>query len=311
MPEWAGSFHLVLSRIIECFERASSPSVSDSERRRLLTFLVVGGGPTSIEFASELHDFLQTDVSRWYSDLATFHSVILVEPGKHLLGSFDERLSGYVERLFKKRKITTLTGESVSHVRGNRVELSSGRVLGFGVCVWSTGNAPLDFVSGLGLELSRQGRILTDPCLRVADRPGVFALGDCAEDRERPLGQLAQVANQQGRHLARSLNRGQEEPFHYRSLGAMAQLGTWDAVVDTGHGPTVSVGAMGTYSQPVSTGPGSLPCLAVRLLGQAGVRHQQDPHPDVLVQVLLVRERHLQVLGQLHISLLHTCDLCH
>ena len=116
----------IRNRIIECFERASSPSVSEAERRRLLTFVVVGGGPTSIEFTSELYDFLTRDVSLWYPDLATSHSVTLVEAGKHLLGSFDETLSTYVERKFKSRQIRLLTGESVKKVRGNSVELSSG-----------------------------------------------------------------------------------------------------------------------------------------------------------------------------------------
>ena len=190
----------IRNRIIECFERASSPSVSEAERRRLLTFVVVGGGPTSIEFTSELYDFLTRDVSLWYPDLAESHSVTLVEAGKHLLGSFDETLSTYVERKFKRRQIRLLTGESVKKVRGNSVELSSGTVVNFGVCVWSTGNSPLDFIKQLRLEMSRwvgsdctfvimndapqrQGRILVGPRLEVSGREDVYALGDCAEDR--------------------------------------------------------------------------------------------------------------------------------
>ena len=74
------------NRIIECFERASNNNISEAERSRLLTFLVVGGGPTSIEFASELHDFLTVDVSRWYPEHINRTSVIVVEAGKHLLG---------------------------------------------------------------------------------------------------------------------------------------------------------------------------------------------------------------------------------
>merc|ERR1719336_1895831 len=106
----------IRSRIIECFERASSHFISEAEKRRLLTFVVVGGGPTSIEFTSELYDFLTRDVSLWYPDLANSHSVTLVEAGKHLLGSFDETLSSHVERKFKKRQIQMLTGESVKKV---------------------------------------------------------------------------------------------------------------------------------------------------------------------------------------------------
>ncbi len=72
----------IRNRIIECFERASSPFVLEEERRRLLTFLVVGGGPTSIEFTSELCDFIQDDVTKWYKDLEGDYRVIVVEASK-------------------------------------------------------------------------------------------------------------------------------------------------------------------------------------------------------------------------------------
>jgi len=229
----------IRNRIIECFERASSPFISESERERLLTFLVVGGGPTSIEFTSELYDFLQNDVSRWYPDLAGSYNVVMVEAGKHLLGAFNEKLSNYVEKLFQKRNITFLTGESVKIVNENSVTIGSGRELKFGVCVWSTGNTALDFVRQLQLPLSRDGRILVDDRLRVPGHQGVYALGDCAVSEDRPLAQLAQVANQQGKYLGKVLNKDIEKPFKYVFMGSMAQLGTWNAVADL-DGPTVT-----------------------------------------------------------------------
>jgi len=106
----------IRSRIIECFERASYPGTSEAEQARLLSFLVVGGGPTSVEFASELHDFLRKDVHKWYPDLEDRVSVTLVEASDHLLGTFDRRLVDYVSDLFKKRHIRVLTGTSVSKV---------------------------------------------------------------------------------------------------------------------------------------------------------------------------------------------------
>jgi len=221
----------IRNRIIECFERAGSPLVTEEERARLLSFLVVGGGPTSIEFTSELYDFLDRDVSRWYPDLAPHYRVVLVEPGRHLLGAFDASLSDYVEKLFARRHITVLTGETVAEVGRHWVTTRSGRLIKFGVCVWSTGNTGLEAVTRLGLP-SRQGRVLTDSRLRVPSQPDVFALGDCAVIEERPLAQLAQVANQQGKYLAKALNTGHQKPFQYVFLGSMAQLGTGDAVAD-------------------------------------------------------------------------------
>eukprot|EP00090_Calanus_glacialis_P022967 TRINITY_DN35350_c0_g1_i1.p1 TRINITY_DN35350_c0_g1~~TRINITY_DN35350_c0_g1_i1.p1 ORF type:complete len:463 (+),score=155.26 TRINITY_DN35350_c0_g1_i1:160-1389(+) len=229
----------IRNRIIECFERASSSFVSEEEKKRLLTFVVVGGGPTSIEFTSELYDFLEADVSRWYPDLAGRYEVVLVEAGKHLLASFDEKLSNYVEKLFKKRNISLLTGESVKEVNENSITTRSGREVQFGVCVWSTGNTALEFVRQLQLPLSGDGRILVDDRLRVPQHQGVYALGDCAVSQDRPLAMLAQVANQQGKYLGKVFNKDMEKPFNYIFMGSMAQLGTWKAVADL-NGPTVT-----------------------------------------------------------------------
>ena len=82
----------IRNRLIECFERASSPSISAEERSRLLTFVIVGGGPTSVEFAAEVHDFLMKDVSRWYPELLSDIRIKLIEASGHIMGSFNESL---------------------------------------------------------------------------------------------------------------------------------------------------------------------------------------------------------------------------
>merc|ERR1719369_689336 len=203
----------IRNRIIECFERASSPTVTQEEKKRLLTFVVVGGGPTSIEFTSELYDFLHDDVTRWYQDLSDRYEVVLVQAGQHLLEDFDEKLSNYVEKLFKKRNITVLTGESVKTVNENSVTLQSNVEVPFGVCVWCTGNAALDFVKQLQLPLSKDNRILVNDKLQVPGTDGVFALGDCAVSKDKPLAMLAQVANQQGKYLGKVFNKDMDKPF--------------------------------------------------------------------------------------------------
>ena len=222
----------VRNRIIDCFERASSPTVTQAEKRRLLSFIVVGGGPISVEFTSELHQFLETEVCRKYPNLVGEYSITLVESGKHLLGSFDKKVSNYVENLFKKRKITMLTGEGVKEVKKNSLITRSGRELEFGLCVWSTGNTALEFVRNLEIPLSRDGRILVDSKLRVPGVDGVFALGDCAVSQDKPLAMLAQVANQQGKYLGNAFNKDIDKPFSYIFMGSMAQLGTRKAVAD-------------------------------------------------------------------------------
>jgi len=227
----------IRNRIIECFERASSPFVSSAEKDRLLTFMIVGGGPTSIEFAGELSDFLNSDVTKWYKDLQNDFKVIVVESGDHLLGSFDASLSTYVEKIFKKRHITVLTGSQVKAVKDVSVVLDSGKEIPFGACIWSTGNAALDFVKNIDtINLDRTNRILIDDYLQIEGHSDVFALGDCAVSSSKPLAMLAQVANQQGIHLAKCLNNDSLTPFNYKFGGAMAQLGAFKAVAQT-NGP--------------------------------------------------------------------------
>ena len=128
-----------------------------------------------------------------------------------------------------------MTGETVAKMNYNSVTTGSGKEVSFGVCVWSTGNCALDMVRSLSLPLSSDGRILVDDRLKVAGLEDVFALGDCAVSQSRPLEMLAQVANQQGRYLARTLNKGEIEsarPFRYKFMGSITQLGTWNAVAD-------------------------------------------------------------------------------
>ena len=104
----------IRNRLLECFERASMPGVSPEERSRLLSFIVVGGGPTSCEFVAELHDFIAQDVNSWYPDLEQYVRVTLVEAGDGLLSSFEQSLSAYVQKSFKKRNIEVRTSTAVT-----------------------------------------------------------------------------------------------------------------------------------------------------------------------------------------------------
>jgi len=142
----------IRSRVLECFERASSPVVSEEERRRLLSFVVVGGGPTSCEFTSELSDFLRHDVSRWaYPDLAPLVRVSVVEAGPNILGSFDQDLIDYYGAALEQRGVSVRTATAVKAIEecesdcghhSTRAVLGDGTELPFGTLVWSAGLAP-------------------------------------------------------------------------------------------------------------------------------------------------------------------------
>lgn len=217
---------LIRNKLIESFERAGMSSVGPEERSRLLTFMVVGGGPTNVEFASELYDFLMQDVARCYSDLLPFVKVVVVEASGHILGSFKSSLVDYVEKLFKSRSIEVKTNTTVNAiVEGHVAVLGDGTRVPFGMMVWSTGIKQVALIRNLSEDVAhaRGGRIVVDAQLRLLaaapkDAPAgtsagapiaggsIFAMGDCACDSVKPLPPLAQVAAQQGKYLAKVMN---------------------------------------------------------------------------------------------------------
>ncbi len=264
------------NRVLECFERASMQE--DSQKKRLLSFVIVGGGPTSCEFAGELHDFIQNDISKWYPDLVKHISITIVERNARLLGSFDGTLSNYVRRKFKANKIHVRTGQAVVEVfdkplDGGKVtsaRLSDGSELDFGMMVWSAGLQNVKFIENLsGIGKGPTGRLYVDKFCRVrGQNKRVFAIGDCAVRHDVPLAPLAAVAMRQGQYLAEQFNaskatldqdaeRNDEfgiekmDPFRYTHLFSMASLGGWKAVVDMSH-VEIPVDESGKKVQPIA-----------------------------------------------------------
>jgi len=225
----------IRNRVLECFERASNPFITTQEGDRILTFVVVGGGPIAIEFASELCEFLRQDVSKRYHDLQGRYKVVIIEPSNQLLRSFDSSLSRYAMRSLASKNVILKTGHYVKEVNDISVVLGSGEEIPFGLCVWSTGNARTDFVYSLDVPRTADHRIQIDDKLKVIGKQNVFAMGDCAANQKKPLATLAQVANQQGSYLAKCFNNNDTEiNFEYKFLGSMASLGTFEAIADLG-----------------------------------------------------------------------------
>ncbi|KAL8254143.1 hypothetical protein R6Q59_032364 [Mikania micrantha] len=178
--------------IIDCFERASLPSLSEEEKQRILHFVVVGGGPTGVEFAAELHDFLHEDLIKLYPDLHKYIKVTLLEAGDHILNMFDKRITAFAEEKFQRDGIEVKTGSMVVKVTDKAISLkerSSGetRTLPYGMVVWSTGIGTrpviMDFMKQIGQENRRV--MATDEWLRVEGVPNVYAVGDCATINQR------------------------------------------------------------------------------------------------------------------------------
>ena len=219
----------IRNRVLECFERASNPDISQVERDRLLSFMVVGGGPTSCEFTTELYDFLRADVSKWYPDLIQHIKLTLVEAGPGLLGQFHQSLADYYLKTLRQKKIdvrvnTAVVGIEERH-EGNCpqytvAKLADGTEVPFGTMVWSAGLAPVEFVAQLEREgfAMERGRVLVDDYLRLPDTKGrIFAMGDCAITQCGPLPPTASVAEQQAYYLGDCFNKYYHE-FDVRNI---------------------------------------------------------------------------------------------
>ncbi|MCB0334731.1 MAG: FAD-dependent oxidoreductase [Bdellovibrionales bacterium] len=228
----------VRQKIVDCLEQAALPEQSDEEIRRLTNFVVIGGGPTGVEFAAELHDFLTQDLKRLYPSVAQFVQITLVEASPRILGSFSGELGEYATRLFRKRNIKLLTNSFVNEVTDSHVRLSGGESIACNLKVWTAGIAPRSLLTKLGITLDSSGHIVVDEYLKVPSLEHVYAMGDCAQIDGKPLPATAQVAQQQGKYLADSLTHLAHHrtltPFAFKNLGMLAYLGNSRALAEIG-----------------------------------------------------------------------------
>jgi len=223
----------VRSSIVNCFERANIPGMSDEARENNLTFAVIGAGPTGIEFASELRDFIEQDGPKYYPNLLKHVRIKVIEASDTILAPFDKSLQDEARKqlqrsisikdsklqdLLPKSELTELLLEScVKEVKEKSIELSDGSSIPYGLVVWAAGNGPLpltlQLIDALGESQSSvqdvaRGRIAVDPWLRVLGSKGkVFALGDCSCNTQDQLPATAQVASQQAEYLASLYNQ--------------------------------------------------------------------------------------------------------
>ncbi|KAJ7981397.1 external alternative NAD(P)H-ubiquinone oxidoreductase B1, mitochondrial-like [Quillaja saponaria] len=180
--------------VIDCFEKAVLPSLSEEERRTNLHFVIVGGGPTGVEFAAELHDFVEEDLIKIYPTVKDLLKITIIQSGDHVLNMFDERISAFAEAKFSRDGIEVQTGCRVVSVSEKEITMkvkSKGEVYSIphGLVVWSTGvgTRPVvrDFMEQIG---QGKRRILaTDEWLRVKGSESVYAIGDCATIDQRKI----------------------------------------------------------------------------------------------------------------------------
>lgn len=214
---------------------------ADPQRRRaLMTFVIVGGGPTGVELAGAFAELIAFALRRDYPSLdVTEARVVLVEAGDTILLAFPPKLRQKAARRLARMGVEVRLHTAVERVQADEVVFRDGSRLAAGTVIWAAGVKAADLADRLGVRQARSGRIPVTPDLHLPGRPEVFVVGDMAylEDPQgRPYPMVAQVAMQQARQAAANLIAqwsGQPmTPFHYVDKGSMATIGRRAAVFD-------------------------------------------------------------------------------
>ncbi len=228
----------IRTQVLVAFEKAERER-DPAAQRKLLTFVVVGGGATGVELAGALaeisrhalaHDFRMIEPER--------ARVILIEGGHDVLATYPPALSQFARRALEKRGVAVWTNTRVTNIEPGRVHLGAETVEASTI-IWSAGVAAAPISQTLGAPLDRAGRVLVTPELTIPGRDDVYVVGDMASLNGadgKPLPGVSQVAMQQARWAAENITRTlRSEPrtaFVYRDLGNMATIGRNSAVAD-------------------------------------------------------------------------------
>ncbi len=231
---------LIRRRVLMAFERAER-TADEEARRRALTFVVIGGGPTGVELAGALAEIARHALRHEFRSIHPENAtIVLLEGAPHLLGAFPDALRRHADESLRALGVAVHTNTLVSRVEAGVVE-APGRRFEADTVLWAAGVSASSLGRTLGVPLDRAGRVVVEPDLSVPGHPDAFVIGDLAavsDDQGRPLPGVAPVAMQQAdfvaRLLARGLSSGSRPAFRYVSPGNMATIGRARAVADFG-----------------------------------------------------------------------------
>jgi NADH dehydrogenase len=227
------------NHVLDCLERAAATTDS-RERRRLLTFCIIGGGPTGVEYAGALAELVRLVLPHEYPEFPPSDvRIVLLEGGDRLLPMFRGRLSRYARRELERLGVEVRTDTFVASADEKGVITRDGTELLTETIVWSAGVRPAVVPHHPGLtRTTTHDRLAVDDHLRVLGTRHVWGIGDVAAApgrHGRPLPMLSPPAMQAGRYVARQILRGgSRRPFHYVDKGTMATIGRRSAVAQLG-----------------------------------------------------------------------------
>jgi NADH dehydrogenase len=231
----------IRSSILLAFEKAEN-ELATVEHEKLMTIVVVGGGPTGVELAGAFAELARTVLNRDFRRIdPTQARIILIEGSPFVLSHLPQELSESARRQLEALGVHVRTSTKVKNIREGEVELDSGEIIRAGNILWAAGVSATPLAKKLGVELDRAGRVKVNPDLSLPGHPEVFVIGDMAlvlGADGKPVPGVSPAAMQMGKHVARIVknelnsraSRAARPPFKYWDKGTMATIGRSAAV---------------------------------------------------------------------------------
>lgn len=228
----------IRKRVLSVFEKAEQCD-DPQEQEALLTFVVIGGGPTGVEMAGAIAEMAHITLKREFRRIVPSEArIILAEGGDRVLPGFHPSLSGYAKKTLEERGVDVRTGVFATAIDAHHVQLGDA-VIEARTTVWAAGVAASPLARTLDTRLDRSGRIHVTDTLTIPEYAEIYVIGDMAhfEDKDgKPLPGVSPVAIQQGKHAAKNILRklkgASPLPFNYWNKGSMATIGRNAAVAD-------------------------------------------------------------------------------
>lgn len=251
-PEWesfapglktlADAVH-IRNQVLLAFEKAEN-TADAAERKRLMTMVVIGGGPTGVELAGAFAELARHVLKRDFRHIDPAHAkIILIEGSPRVLSSFPEDLSRNTARQLEHLGVHLRTSTAVKNIRHGEVQLDGGEIIHAENIIWAAGVSASPITEKLGVELDRAGRVKVNPDLSLPGHPEVFAIGDMAlvlEEDGKAVPGVSPAAMQMAQHVAQIIDdelngkSGTRAKFKYWDKGSMATIGRSKAVAVVG-----------------------------------------------------------------------------